>query len=65
MTTYPDVLTTKEATEYLRLTKPTLLKLIHKGKIRDSKAGRQYRFLKSELDKFLRGKTEDKEVAIR
>jgi excisionase family DNA binding protein len=65
MTTYPDVLTTKEATEYLRLTKPTLLKLIHEGRIRTTKAGRQYRFLKSELDKFLRGENEDLKVASR
>lgn len=50
-----EVLTTKEATEYLRITRTTLYKLIENGKIKANKAGRNYRFLKSELDNFLRG----------
>ena len=52
---YPEVLNTKEATEYLRITRQTLAKLVKEGKIKANKAGRNYRFLKSELDKFLRG----------
>ena len=51
-----EVLTTKEATEYLKITIKTLLKLVNEGKIRANKAGRNYRFLKSELDRFLLGK---------
>jgi len=60
-----EVLTTKEATAYIKLSRQTLLKLTNEGKIRASKAGRQYRFLKSELDKFLRGETEEVKAALR
>ena len=55
-----EVLTTTEATEYLRITKKTIYKLISEGKIKANKAGRDYRFLKSELDKFLRGESNNK-----
>ena len=51
-----EVLTTKEATEYSKITIKTLLKLVNEEKIRANKAGRNYRFLKSELDRFLLGK---------
>ena len=54
----PEVLNTKEATEYLRITRQTIAKLVKEGKIKANKAGRNYRFLKSELDKFLRGETD-------
>jgi len=50
-----DVLTTQEAVEYLRITKTTIFKLIKNGRIPANKAGRDYRFLKSDLDKFIRG----------
>ena len=60
-----EVLTTKEATAYIKLSRQTLLKLTNEGKIHASKAGRQYRFLKSELDKFLRGETEEPKAATR
>jgi excisionase family DNA binding protein len=60
-----EVLTTKEATEYLRITRQTLMKLIREGKIRENKAGRHYRFLKAELDRFLLGETENIKVASR
>ena len=60
-----EVLTTKEATAYIKLSRQTLLKLTNEGKIRASKAGRQYRFLKSELDNFLRGETEGQKAATR
>ena len=51
----PEVLNTKEATEYLRITRQTIVKLVKEGKIKANRAGRNYRFLKSELDNFLRG----------
>jgi len=50
-----EVLNTKEAVAYLRISKKTLYKLIAEGRIKATKAGRDYRFLKSELDNFLRG----------
>lgn len=49
------VLTTQEALTYLKVTKSTLLKLVREGKIPAAKVGRGWRFLKSELDAFLRG----------
>ena len=47
------VFTTKEAIEYLRISKPTLLKYIRLGKIKAIKAGNGWRIYKSELHRFL------------
>jgi excisionase family DNA binding protein len=52
------VLTTNEATEYLRISKPTFLKLVGGGRLRAIKAGKGYGILQSELYRFLNGKTE-------
>jgi excisionase family DNA binding protein len=52
------VLTTDEAIEYLKISKPTFLKYIHLGRIRAIKAGKGWRILQSELYRFLKGKTE-------
>jgi excisionase family DNA binding protein len=52
------VLTTDEAIEYLRISKPTFLKYIRSGRIRAIKAGKGWRILQSELYRFLNGKTE-------
>ncbi len=52
------VLTTDDAIEYLRISKPTFLKYIHAGKLRAIKAGKGWRILQSELYRFLNGKTE-------
>lgn len=49
------VLTTDEAIEYLKISKPTFLKYIHRGKIKAIKAGKGWRILQSELNRFLRG----------
>jgi excisionase family DNA binding protein len=49
------VLTTEEATAYLKISKPTYLKYIHLGRIRAIKAGKGWRILHSELNRFLRG----------
>jgi excisionase family DNA binding protein len=49
------VLTTKEAIEYLRISKPTFLKYIRLGKIRGVKAGSGWRVHQSELYRFLKG----------
>ena len=49
------VLTTDEAIQYLKISKPTFLKYIRLGKIKAIKAGRGWRILKSELNRFLRG----------
>ena len=49
------VLTTEEAIQYLKISKPTLFKHLHSGKIKGIKVGRGWRFLQSELYRFLRG----------
>jgi len=48
------VLTSQEAIEYLRISKPTFLKYIHLGRINAVKAGNGWRIHKSELHRFLR-----------
>jgi excisionase family DNA binding protein len=52
------VLTTDQAMEYLRISRPTYLKYIRLGRIRAIKAGRGWRVLQSELYRFLTGKTD-------
>lgn len=49
------VLTTDEAIEYLKISKPTFLKYIRLGRIKAIKAGKGWRILLSELHRFLRG----------
>ncbi len=48
-----DILTTKEACKYLKISRPTYLKCIASGEIKAKKVGRGWRALKSELKKFL------------
>ena len=50
-----DVLTTDEAIQYLKISKPTFLKYIRIGRIRAIKAGKGWRVLQSELNRFLKG----------
>jgi excisionase family DNA binding protein len=49
------VLTTREACGYLRISRPTYAKYLYTGRIKGAKAGKGWRVLKSELDRFLRG----------
>ncbi len=49
------VLTTDEAIDYLKISKPTFLKYIRSGRIKAIKAGKGWRILQSELTRFLRG----------
>ena len=49
------VLTTDEAIEYLKISKPTFLKYIRHGRIKAIKAGKGWRILHSELYRFLKG----------
>ena len=48
------VLTTDEAIQYLKVSKPTLFKHIRYGKIKAVKVGREWRYLQSELYRFLK-----------
>ena len=49
------VLTTDEAIVYLKISKPTFLKYIRLGRIRAIKAGKGWKILQSELNRFLKG----------
>jgi excisionase family DNA binding protein len=49
-----EVLTTQEACAYLRISRPTLLKLIYNRQIQARKIGRGWRILRSELRTYLR-----------
>ena len=49
------VLTTDEAIQYLKISKPTLLKHVRLGEIKAIKVGRSWRFLQSQLYRFLKG----------
>ncbi len=49
------VLTTREACGYLRISRPTYTKYLHMGRIKGARAGKGWKVLKSELDRFLRG----------
>ena len=51
------VLTSDEAIEFLKISKPAYLKYIHTGKIRAVKAGSGWRVLHSELLQFLKGRS--------
>ena len=54
---YDVVLTTDEAIKYLKISKPTLLKHVRLRKIKAIKVGRDWRFLQSELYRFLKGES--------
>ena len=58
------VLTTDEAIEYLKISKPTFLKYVHFGRIRAIKAGKGWRVLQSELNRFLKGETDIKDSEL-
>jgi len=51
------VMTTQEACQYLRISRPTYLKYLYEGRIKGAKAGRGWKVLKSELDRFLKGES--------
>ena len=52
------VLITQEACDYLRISRPTYLKYLYIGKIKGARAGKGWRVLKSELERFLKGDNE-------
>ena len=53
------VLITEEARDYLRISRPTYVKYLVTGKIKGTKAGKGWKVLKSELDRFLKGDNGD------
>ena len=55
-----DVMTTREACQYLRISRPTFVKYLYIGRIKGAKAGKGWKVLKSELDRFLKGEISSK-----
>ena len=58
------VLTTDEAIEFLKISRPTFLKYIHLGRIKAIKAGKGWRVLQSELYRFLKGETDTEDIQL-
>ena len=59
------VLTSDEAIQYLRISKPTFLKYIRLGRIKAIKAGKGWRVLHSELYRFLKeGSSDTASIAV-
>jgi len=56
------VLITREACDYLRISRPTYVKYLHTGRIKGIKAGKGWRVLKSELERFLKGDNGDESL---
>lgn len=54
-----DYMTFEEAAEFLSTTRSTLYRWLREGKVPGHKLGRQWRFLRDELDAFRRGETTD------
>jgi excisionase family DNA binding protein len=51
-----DIMTPKQAAEYLGVSKPTIYKLLRKRKIPARRLGYQWRISKVVLDRFMEGK---------
>jgi excisionase family DNA binding protein len=48
-----EVLTTREACEYLRISRPTFLKLIYSHQISAKKVGKGWKLLRAELEAYM------------
>jgi len=57
----PDVLTLNEVAEYLRIPRSTAYKLAQEGRLPGQKAGRQWRFHRAVVERWLGDKSSDKE----
>ncbi len=57
-----EVLTSKEVMAYLRISKPTLYRMIRLGDLRAVKIGKNYRFLKKDVERLLRADSESVNV---
>lgn len=54
----PPVMTTDQVAKYLGMSDQKVLKLASTGELPGAKLGREWRFLKSEIDRLLRGQAE-------
>jgi excisionase family DNA binding protein len=58
----PEVLTVEQAADYLQLHKVTVYKYIREGLLPAARLGKVYRILRPDLERFLRGMTEEQRV---
>lgn len=49
-----DIMTSREVMAYLKISKPTLYRMIQDGNLKAVKIGKNYRFLKQDIDNLLR-----------
>jgi excisionase family DNA binding protein len=54
-----EILTVKELSEYLKLTKMTIYKHVNEGKIPGFKVGSRWRFYKDRIDELMKSKEEE------
>jgi excisionase family DNA binding protein len=59
-----ELMTAEEVAKYLLVTKKTIYRLLKQGEIRATKVGRQWRFNKASIDKWLRQKPVETKVTI-
>lgn len=58
MTTFPEVLTLEEAARYLNLSPETVVQLAQEGNIPARQVDKSWRFLRSALERWLKGEDE-------
>jgi excisionase family DNA binding protein len=49
-----DIMTSREVMAYLKISKPTLYRMIQDGDLKAVKIGKNYRFLKQDIENLLR-----------
>ena len=58
---YPQVMNSREAAKFLRLTRKTVSLMASQGRLPSKKVGSEWRFLKSKLEEWLAGDYDDSE----
>jgi len=56
-----EIMTSREVMAYLKISKPTLYRMIRLGDLRAVKIGKNYRFLKEDIEELLRTETKNGE----
>lgn len=59
-----EVLTTMEVCKYLRISRPTFLKLVYSNQIKARKIGKGWKVMRSEIEGYLRGNDDETRCEI-
>jgi len=51
---WPEVMTAQEVAAYLRISYLTVLRMTHAGRLNAIRVGREFRYLRSEIDRLMR-----------